>query len=295
MIFDRTLGIALSGGGIKAYSQIGVLKRLKENDIDFSGFSGTSMGSIIATFAAAGISCDEIEERLLRVESEIVKRKLLNPSNAQVFPLITQSITGLINPKEFRNLLEIELKDLNIKKMSDIKLPLVIVSADLKSGALVYFTNRPKAFKSSKFEKIFGDADIIDALQASCSFPMVFENMIYKDTQLVDGGVLMNLPVKPLRQLGFDRIFSISMEKLEPFKESKKATDIAMRIFDMSSSDATRNSIAMSDYNINVFHKSIGIFSFGKGKQAIDLGYKTASEVFQELEDIKIDLRRFRI
>ncbi len=295
MIFDRTLGIALSGGGIKAYAQVGVLRRLRESEIDFSGFSGTSMGSIVATLAAAGLSADEMEERLLRVEKEIIKRKLLNPSNAQVFPLITQSITGLINPKEFRNLLDAELKDLGLKKLSDIKTPLTIVAADLKSGGLVYFTNRPKAYKASKFETIFGDANIIDALQASCSFPMVFENMMYKGTQLVDGGVLMNLPVKPLRQIGFDRIFSISMENLEPFTESKKVTDIAMRILDMSTNDATRNSIAMSDYNINVFDKSIGIFSFGKGKAAIDLGYQTAEEVVKDLKEIKIDLRRFRI
>lgn len=295
MIFDRSLGVSLSGGGIKAYTQIGVLKRMTESGIEFSGFSGTSMGSIVATFAAAGCSMDELEERLLRLEKEIVDRRLLKVSNIQVYPLITQYVTGLINPIEFRKLIEIELDDLKLKTINDIKIPLTIVSADLISGSIVYFTNRPKAFRPNKFEIVFSDALLIDALQASCSFPMVFENMMYKDTQLVDGGVLMNLPVKPLRQMGFDRIFSISMENLEPFNQSKKVTNIAMRIFDMSSSDATRNSIAMSDYNLNVFHKSIGIFSFGKGKQAIDLGYKKAEEMMNEIDEIKIDLKRFRI
>lgn len=295
MIFDRTLGIALSGGGIKAYAQIGVLKRLQESGITFAGFSGTSMGSIVATLAAIGLSADEIQEKLLRIEKEIIDRKLLKVSNIQVYPLLTQYVTGLINPKEFRSILERELKELGIKKMADVKLPLTIVAADLKSGGLVYFTNRPKAYKPSKFEIIFSDALVIDALQASCSFPMVFENMMYKGTQLVDGGVLMNLPVKPLRQMGFDRIFSISMENIEPFNESKKVTDIARRIIDMTSSDSIRNSIAMSDYNVNVFDKSIGIFSFGKGLDAINLGYQEASRLVNDIEEIKIDLKRFKI
>lgn len=295
MIFERSIGLALSGGGIKAYAQIGAIRRLYEADIHFSGFSGTSMGSLVATFAAAGLSIDEIEERLLRIEKSIIDEKLLKVSNVQVFPLITQYVTGLINPKEFRSIIEKELKEVGIKTLHDIKMPLTIVSVDLKTGCVVYFTNRPNAYKKSQFEIVFSEANVIDALQASCSFPMVFENLMYKGTQLVDGGVLMNLPVKPLRQLGFDRIFSISMENLESFKESKKVTDIAVRIFDISTNDATRNSIAMSDYNLNIFNKNIGIFSFGKGSEAIELGYREANKIVKDIESIKIDLKRFRI
>lgn len=294
-MFEKSLGLALSGGGIKAFAQIGAIKRMNEAKLKFGAFSGTSMGSIIATFLAAECKLEDIERRLIDIEDRIVKDQLLKVSNAQVFPLITSQLTGLISPLPFRNILNEHLVDLKLKHLNDIKLPLVIVSADLISGSVVYFTNRPKLFKKTPFEKVVSDALIIDALQASCSFPMVFENMMYDNMQLVDGGVLMNLPIKPLIQLGSEKNISITMENLMPFKSSKKVKDVAIRIVDMANSDAIRNSILLSDYNLNIYDKSIGIFSFGKGKEAIALGYQKASEDFDDLESLRLDLKRFRI
>lgn len=293
-MFEKSLGLALSGGGIKAYSQIGVLRSLKEAGIRIDGYAGTSMGSLIATFAAAGQNPDQIQERMLRIEKAVIEQNLLKASNAQFFPILRQNATGLINPIAFKTLIVKELAEIGVQTLDDIKTPLVIVSVDLISGSLVFFTNRKKAFKKRAFEQVISDALLEDALQASCSFPMVFETMDYRGLQLTDGGVLMNLPVRPLREMGFDQVFSVSMENLMPFRSTKKVTDVAMRIADITTSDAIRNSIAMSDYNLNVYDKSIGIFSFNKGQAAIDLGYQKAKEAFQEIEDLKINLKRFR-
>lgn len=294
-MFEKSLGLALSGGGIKAFAQIGALKRMFEAKLRFGSFSGTSMGSIIAVLLAAECSIEDIERRMLDIEDKIVHKNLLKASNAQVFPLITSQMTGLISPLPFRKIIEEHLDELKLKHLSDLKHPIVIVSADLISGSVVYFTNRPKAFKRNHFERIISDVNILDALQASCSFPMVFENMMYDNMQLVDGGVLMNLPIKPLKQLGTEKNISITMENLMPFKSSKKVKDVTLRIVDMANSDAIRNSILLSDYNLNVYDKNIGIFSFGKGKEAIELGFKKASEDFNDLENLKLDLKRFRI
>jgi len=294
-MLEKTVGLVLSGGGIKSYVQIGVLKRLKEANIRIDGYAGTSMGSIIATFAALGQSPQQIEERLLRLEKEIVDRNLLNPSTTQVLPLLRREATGLIQPKQFIEIIQKELDDIGITHIKDVKVPLVIISVDLISGSLVIFTNRKKAFKKRPFEKVIDDFALVDALQASCAFPMVFDTMDYKGMQLVDGGVLMNLPVQPMRQIGFEKIFSISMENMTEYKETKKVSDIAKRIFDVTNSDMIRTSIALSDYNLNIYHKGIGIFSFKKGKEAIDLGYKKADEAFQEIEAFKLNLKRFRL
>lgn len=294
-MFEKSLGCALSGGGIKAYSQVGVLKRLHEANIKIDGYAGTSMGSIIATFAACGQSPSQIEERMLRIEKAVIEQNLLKATNSQFFPVLKQSATGLISPLPFREVIHKELLELGVETLKDIKTPLVIVSTDLITGGVVYFTNRKKAFKKRSFEVVFEDAYIIDALQASCSFPMVFETMEYQGHQLTDGGVLMNLPVRPLRQLGFNTVMSISMENLSSFKSSKKVSDVALRIMDITTQEAIRNAIAMSDFNLNVYDKSIGIFSFKKGKEAIDLGYNVADKAIHEIDSLKINLKRFFI
>ena len=60
----KNLGVALSGGGIKAFSQVGVLRFLKENGFVFDGFAGTSMGAIVATLMAHEIPIDKIENKI---------------------------------------------------------------------------------------------------------------------------------------------------------------------------------------------------------------------------------------
>ena len=275
----KQLGVALCGGGIKAYCQIGALRYLAEQNIKMEAFAGTSMGSIIATFMAMGIPIEKIQAHLLKIEKTIIDEKLLAPTNAQVFPLLTRTMTGLVDPSRFVQIIEDELKDYRVKMLRDVKYPLIIVAVDLISGKLVYFTNRKDRIKPLSSQVIIqDDVSIVDALRASCSFPMVFETMELKDMQLVDGGILMNLPVLPLKEMGYGRVFSVSMENISTFERSKHVTEIGARIVELMTVQTTASMMHMSDFNLNVFDKKIGIFSFGQGEAAINLGYQRAKE-----------------
>lgn len=285
---------ALSGGGIKAYSQVGVMKFLKENGFKFDGFSGTSMGSIIATLLAHEIPINQIENSVLKIEKIVMDENLLAPSNAQVFPLLTRSITGLIDPSRFVRIIEEELEQFQIKYIKDVKLPLVITSVDLVSGKIVYFTNRKELIKTQyNYFIILDDVLLIDAIRASCSFPMVFSTMNYRNMQLVDGGVLMNVPVVPLKNMGFSKVLSITMDSYNEYQESSKVTEIGGRIIDLMANQSNNAMLSLSDYNINVFDKKIGIFSFGQGKNAINLGYNIAQLDKKNILEFKDTLKKF--
>ena len=54
------IGIALSGGGVKGATHIGVLKALEENNIKIDAIAGTSIGSAIAALYAMEYNTDEI-------------------------------------------------------------------------------------------------------------------------------------------------------------------------------------------------------------------------------------------
>lgn len=294
-MINKHLGLALSGGGIKAYAQIGAYKQLKDLDIRFDAFAGTSMGSIIATLLAAEIDIHKIESILLDIESTIIKDKLIMVSHTQFFPLITSGVTGLIDPSPFVQLLAQLLDPFKLVTLKDIKKALVIVSVDLISGKMVYFTNRKAWFKPSSEYIVIDDSTLLEAIQASCAFPMVFETMEFRNLQLVDGGVLMNIPVEPLKTMGVNHVISISMENLSHFKGSKKVSDIAGRIVDLMATETTRSNILKSDFNINCYHKNIGIFSFGKGAEAITLGETQTKAVIDALLKAKLKMKRFII
>ena len=49
------IGIALSGGGIRAFSQLPILAALHREGVEIDAISGTSMGSVIAALYASGV------------------------------------------------------------------------------------------------------------------------------------------------------------------------------------------------------------------------------------------------
>ena len=55
-----SIGLALSGGGVKGSAHIGALKALEEEKVKIDYVGGTSSGSIVATLYAAGYKPEEI-------------------------------------------------------------------------------------------------------------------------------------------------------------------------------------------------------------------------------------------
>ena len=60
-----SLGLALAGGGLKGLAYIGVIKALEELEIKIDYLSGTSSGSMFASFYAMGYTSNEIKEKAI--------------------------------------------------------------------------------------------------------------------------------------------------------------------------------------------------------------------------------------
>lgn len=291
----RKLGLALSGGGIKAYCEIGVYQVFEENDIEFDAFAGTSMGSIIAAFMACGLKTEEIKRRMLDLEQEIIKDKLFKTKNLDLLPLVMKQTDGFINSDPFEAKLKRHFDELGILHLSDLPIAFACVAVDLISGLPVVFTNDPKSFEKQKAYRIVSELELTKALTASCSFPLVFNTTKIQDMQLVDGGVMMNIPVAPLKAMGCEKVVSVSMQDTTEFKEASSMRDIAIRIIDLGMHESENWMIATSDLNINVRSKNISVFSMGKGAVMIEKGVKTAQKMFDQISKIKIQKRRFWI
>ncbi|MEO6524856.1 MAG: patatin-like phospholipase family protein [Mucilaginibacter sp.] len=160
------IGLALSGGGIRGVSHLGVIQALTDHGIQFSHISGTSAGAIAAAFFAAGFAPKEI----LNIIKEAKLFKLLRPSIGS---------TGLLSILNVQHLIRQYIPHNSFK---ELKTRITISSVDLGEGRLVYFTE--------------GELDL--ALLASCCLPGVFKPIIINDHMYVDGGILNNFPVEPL-------------------------------------------------------------------------------------------------
>lgn len=60
------LGLVLGGGGAKGYAHIGVIKVLEEEGIKPDVIVGSSMGSLVGGFYAAGFTSGQLTEIVTR-------------------------------------------------------------------------------------------------------------------------------------------------------------------------------------------------------------------------------------
>jgi NTE family protein len=175
------IGLALSGGGARGLAHIGVLKVLEREGIPIDCLSGSSMGGIIAAAYAAGVSAAELEVEAHRMAKLRELVKLLDPLPPR---------RGLLAGKRLRAYLSRFVKpDLTF---ADLRLPLALTAVDLLSGEEIRLDEGP----------------VIDAMLATCAFPGVLPPVASNGHWLVDGGLLNNLPVDVVRNLGAEIVLA---------------------------------------------------------------------------------------
>ncbi|MBC8535162.1 patatin-like phospholipase family protein [Feifania hominis] len=278
------LGLALAGGGIRGYAHIGVLKVLEENHIPLSYISGASMGSILAALFAAGYPAQEIREAALEVEQRFVKKKIFANPKFKIFPLyMKRKLEGLVDGGALEYEIDKLFERVSIKKIGDVKIPLCISAVDINSGRLVLFVSDKSLFPAGDDVICIDDVDLKTAVRASSSYPVVLNPTSYKNYRLVDGGVLMNIPVAPLRRMGADKVIAVNLVNRSRPSEARGLFDIAVRTIDIMG-DAGNAALARdADYTLDVGLDGVEVFDFGKGERCCEIGEQCAREKLDEL------------
>ncbi|NUM47602.1 MAG: patatin-like phospholipase family protein [Anaerolineales bacterium] len=162
--------LALGGGGVKCYTQIGVLRALAREGFQIRGLAGTSAGGIVATLYAAGFSPEEIQ----RFHEGLNIRQLLKR-----MPGEGPGLLGLKRGREaFRKLL-------GERTFADLKFPLVLTSVDLMTGQA----------------HLLNEGPVLDALMIAVAIPGLFPPTPRGEKVLLDGGALHPVPVAAARAL----------------------------------------------------------------------------------------------
>src|SRR5215468_11158230 len=78
------IGLVLSGGGARGWAHVGVLRWFEENHIPVDYIAGTSMGALVGSLYATGMSGQEIDEFLKGVDWNRALRNEL-PYSARSF------------------------------------------------------------------------------------------------------------------------------------------------------------------------------------------------------------------
>jgi len=235
------IGIALGGGGARGFIHLGVIKALEEKGITPDVISGVSAGAIVGAFIASGKKPDEIMEL-------IKENKFLDYAKVR-FPVM-----GLFTLENFEEHIK---PHLSAKSFSDLKIPFYVAVSNLNSGRVEYFNEGP----------------LITAIQASCSIPVLFSPVTINGQLYVDGGLLDNLPYKPLINK-CDKIIAISILASEKTNKIENLIEVAARTFEMSVSinrEITQRECDLLIEPTGV--EAINIFDNSNAEEMFNIGY----------------------
>ena len=176
------IGLALGGGGARGLAHIGILKVLEENGIEADFIAGTSIGAMIGAFYSHTKDAKKVENLALFTDWKKVV-SLIDPSIHQ----------GILNGKKVEAYIEEFIGKTSFK---NLKIPFCAVATDLKTGKPV----------------VLCKGNVVPAVRASISLPLVFKPVKLKGKVLSDGGLSVPIPVDVVKNMGADFVIAVNLD-----------------------------------------------------------------------------------
>ncbi len=239
-------GLVLSGGGARGFAHLGVLKALNDSGIFPDVVSGTSAGALVGVLYADGYSPEEIF-------------KLMNTTSRLHYIRPTVPREGLLQISGIEKILR---ENLRAQKFEDLKIPLYVTATDLNNGKAEYFS----------------EGKLLNTVIASASIPVLFNPVIINKIYYVDGGVMDNLPLKPIEdKCDFLIGSSVNPTGYEPIVKS--LIQIAERTFFLSMSrEVTEKSKKFDVFIAPLELKDYKVLDPEKAGEVFEIGYKATME-----------------
>lgn len=230
----KTVGLAMSGGAARGIAQIGVLKALEEKKVPIDAIAGTSIGAIVGGLYSAGYSALEIEHISQNLNWEILTSLNNSAARQQLF----------LEQKWVRDRATVSLRFDGLNLM----IPKSLSSAqDLTTSLDILCLNAPyhpiSSFESLSINYrsiatdlltgervILGQGSLSEAMRASSTVPLLFMPIVIDHKELVDGGLVSNVPVDVLDSLQVD--FKIAVNTMGTLYLSSQDLDLPWKTAD---------------------------------------------------------------
>jgi NTE family protein len=175
------VGLALSGGAARGVAHVGVLKVFQEHGIPVDCVAGTSAGALVGAAFAAGMPVEELEQIGSRLRWRDFGRMTLSRLGAQSNARLEEYVRARFP----------------VSRFEELPTPFAAVATDLHTGAAVVMRDR---------------GDVAFAVRASCAVPGWYVPVVDEHgRQLVDGGLVANIPTAAVRALGAEVVVAVDV------------------------------------------------------------------------------------
>jgi len=285
-LVSQSVALVLSGGGAKAFSHIGVLRALEENNIPIDYVIGNSMGALIGGLYVSGYSPDEIQA--LIINPDFIKfTKESQTKNACFYQIDepTASFVGFtfkvdkgfsiqlpLSVYDFKeidyNLMEYFAGASALSKLNfdSLMVPYRCVASDIDSSRMV----------------VFKDGNLTKAIRASVTFPFFVRPIDIDGTLYFDGGMYDNFPVD-IAISEFNPDFVIGSKAVNNYSAPNPDDAISL----MQSMLMTKADFEIDSAQGIVIESNTGqgtIFEFARVQTYIDSGYVAANRMISTIK-----------
>lgn len=270
------IGLALGGGGARGAAHFGVLKELDRLGIVPDLITGTSVGGLVGAMVAAGHSMDQMTTFFQKL------------SLTAIYALPNSVPAFSSNAKVERMLEEL----FGRITFADLKIPLAVVTTDLVS----------------RKEVILDEGDLVSAIMATTSLPVLLPPVLRDGFALVDGGVLNNTPFDVARGRGATFVIAVDLSDTSPYEidpeprsggaglldalpipHTRRTWQVITAISDIISSTSLNARMALYPPDILLQPKMghVGIFDSTQWKDGMAAGRTAVLEVEEKLINLK--------
>jgi NTE family protein len=207
------IGLVLGGGGALGIAHVGVLKVLEELRIPVDYVTGTSMGSIVGGLYASGLSPDQIGDTLAAIDwgaalkdrpsrEELAFRRKQDTDRYLLGIEIGIGRDGLrfrrgaAAGQKLNYLLQtLTATTVTAENFDGLNIPFRCLGTDIRTGEAVILSN----------------GNLADAIRASMAVPGAFTPVEIGGRLLVDGGLVKNMPVDVVRDMGAEIVIAVDV------------------------------------------------------------------------------------
>ncbi len=243
-------GLVLSGGGARAFMHLGVIQALNEYGITIDFICGTSAGALVGALYAGGYTPEESLDILS--ESGLFRsvRFAFGRPGLLRISAMEKILSGYFPENDF----------------SALKIPLTITATDIMAAETVAFDS----------------GEVVQPMIASCGIPGLFEPYRYQGRELVDGGVLNNMPVEYLKGKT-DQVVGAHCNPFFQDRPLKNSFEVAYRSLLLAVHNQNIERLQKCDLLIEPpGMRAFSIFDFHKAKSIFRTGYDFTRRLLSE-------------
>jgi NTE family protein len=175
-----SVAVSFGGGGARGLAHIHIIEALDELGIQPVAISGSSIGAIMGSGMASGMSGAEIRDHALASIGN--KKAVAN----RLWGLRPKSVRGLrLGHFDLERVLRAFLPHQVPDSFEGLRIPMKVITTD-------YY---------GQSEVVIEDGDLIQALAASAAIPAVFMPVRMRDRVMIDGGIINPVPYEHLMPL----------------------------------------------------------------------------------------------